>query len=208
MKSPRSALLAAIMVLFTVLSASAQSDIVLGKNTGTGRIQFFANDGKGNFTLNICSQVVNGVCVLGEIVGRAVGVGVFNGINGFYKFAGGGVTGTLTSKRNCIVCRWELSGPVLIFELSQFPNDRGVDWLNGTFQLLTMTQTKNVNGVGFNQLAKVNFIILGGVLAPLFCANGPAPCVIKPNLQFTTDKPLQRIPNGQSLFQRFSGTIN
>jgi hypothetical protein len=144
------------------------------------------------------------VCVLGGISGPARGL-----VNGFYTFIGGGVTGILTSGKNCKICRWRLSGPPLYFELSSRPNDGGADWLDGAFQLLTMTQTKNVDGVGFNQEAVVNWTILGGTLAALFsCPEQPAPCVVKLNLQFTTGRPLQRIPGGQSLVQRFSGTIN
>jgi hypothetical protein len=206
MRNPKLTLLAAIMVLFTVLSASAQNDIFfLGKNTGTVRVQFFADDGEGNFTLNICSKVVDRVCILGGIIGplRATAIGE----NGFYKFTGGGITGTLTSRRNCRICRWKLSGPGLSFKWSSLANGRGTDFLNGTFQLLTMTQTKNMNGVGFNQAATADFIISGGTLAPLFCSDKYTPCFLKLNLQFTTERPLQRIPKGQSIFQRFGGSI-
>lgn len=204
MKNPRLALLAAIMVLFIVASASAQNDIFLGKNTGTGRVQFFANDGEGNFTLNVCSKVVDRVCILGGIIGplRAT---IFEGDNGFYKFTRGGITGTLTSRKNCRICRWKLSGPGLSLKWSSLANGRGTDFFQGTFQLLTMTQTKNVNGVGFNQVATADFIISGGTLAPLFCSDKYTPCFLNLNFQFTTDRPLQRIPKGQSIFQRFGG---
>lgn len=74
-KKSKACVIDAIMVLVAVPIASAESDILLGKNTGTGRIQFFADDGKGNFTLSICAQVVSGVCLLGKIIGRAVGQG-------------------------------------------------------------------------------------------------------------------------------------
>jgi hypothetical protein len=194
-------LMAAIMVLFAVSSASAQNGFLLRRSIGTGRRQIFANDGKGNLTLNVCSNVVNGVCVGGQVQGPATGEGGFSGINGFYTITGGGVTATLLSPSNCTTCVWALSGPSLNFALGTNPGSSNL--LTGTFQLQNMTQTRNVNGSGFNQGAQGSFTVTGGVLEPYFEGNG----VIKLHLAFTTDKPLQRIPKGQSLFQRFFGTV-
>lgn len=193
------ALLAAIIVLFTVPRASARSVIELGASTSKSRVQFLG-DGGGNFTLNMCSKVVQGMCVGRRLQGTAQ---IFVVYHGYYTITGGGVTGTLISPANCDVCRWKLSGHRLYFEMNSNKNGHGIDFLDGTFQLLRMTQTRSANGVGFNQIVLVKFQVLGGALAPYFQGDHG---VVKLYVQFTTDKPVQRIPKGRSLFGRFDGT--
>jgi hypothetical protein len=192
MRSLIVALLAAIMVLFTVPSALAQSYIDLGAPT-SGVAQFFGRGG-GNFTLNICDHFAHGKCVGDEIQGPAKGVGPLFGYNGFYQIVGGGIRGTLNSGKNCEICRWTLIGSIN-FNWSTEPNGGGVDLLNGSFDFISMTQKKNVSGGGFNQFISVNFTPTGGLLLPFFVDNP----TIELRLDFTTDKPIQRLRAGQTV---------
>jgi PEP-CTERM motif len=184
-------LLGAIVVLFTTVpGALAQSDVDLGAGT-SGVVQFIATGGGGNFDLNMCAKAVNGVCVGNQVQGPGSGDGLFLGNNGFYTLAGGGVTGTLASLPSCIVCQWTLSGN-LGFNFGSAPG--GSDLLDGTFTLLSMTQKANVNGVGFNQMVKVNFSATGGTLQKYFDPSGKG--FITLNLKFTTVNTIQSINPG------------
>ncbi|HXM20951.1 MAG TPA: PEP-CTERM sorting domain-containing protein [Terriglobales bacterium] len=190
------ALLATAIVACAVPPASAQTDIDLNTSLpGSGRVAFFATGG-GNFTLDMCSHVTNGVCIGNNFSGTATGEGQLAGDNGFYTLTGGGVTGTLTSAQNCIVCTWSLSGPAIGFDFYSGANKTGTDWLNGSFQLVSMTQTKNINGSSFNQFVTLNFTPTGGILKQYFTSGG----FIKLNVEFTTAKSIETIPKGQGRF--------
>jgi hypothetical protein len=190
------ALIATVMVACAVPLALAQDDIDLNTNLpGTGRVAFVATGG-GNFTLSMCSSVNNGVCIGNSLQGKATGEGQFLGDNGFYTLSGGGVIGTLTSGPSCIVCKWSLSGNPIGFQFWSGQNQTGTKWLTGTFQLVSMTQTRNINGVGFNQSLVINFTPTGGVLLADFVSGG----TIRLNVQFTTGKSIMTLPKGQGRF--------
>jgi hypothetical protein len=194
MRSVMVALLAAIVVLFTVPSASAQSNIVLG--TSITQLEFLST-GSGNFDLFSCSKVHNGKCTPGPVQGKATGEGQILGNNGFYGIANGSaIHGTLTNGQNCVVCVWTLTGSMSFTFTSQI-NGGGVDLLNGTFTLQTMTQTKNIIGGSFNQSLVVNFTPTGnGKLMPYFVKNP----TIELNIGFTTAKSLANDPKGNMRF--------
>lgn len=188
MRSLMVALLAAVMVLFTVPSASAQIDL----GPSTGLIQFLGLDGEGDFTLNLCAKAVHGKCVRGALQG----LGFVEGYPGFYTINGGGVTGTLTSAQNCTTCVWALTGNPLMFAFGTYPG--GSDLLTATIQLISQTQTPKVNGVGFNQALADNFTVTGGELRWRWGTLGLA-------VQITTSKSLLTIRKGQSVFGWFDG---
>jgi PEP-CTERM motif len=189
MRSVLVALLAAIVVLFTVPSASAQSNIALG--TSTSQLEFLST-GSGNFNLFSCSNVHNGKCTAGPVQGAGTGEGDVTGYNGFYAISNAtAVNGTLTNGVNCNVCQWTLSGS-MNFVFTSKPNGGGVDLLNGSFALVSMTQTQNKIGSVFNQSLVVNFTVTGGTLKPYF-ANNPT---IELDLAFTTPKSLANDPKG------------
>jgi len=178
-----------------VQTASAQSNIDMGKST-SGLIQFKALGSNGSSVmLNMCSKVKNGVCTLGGVGGPGTGQGGFFGINGFYSITGGGVIGTLTSASGCTTCVWSLNNQSLGFAFGTNPG--GNDLLQGTFTLVSLTQTKNVNGIGFNQALAVNFNATGGSLKSYF-ENGKG--TISINIQFTTANSLMTLPKGASRF--------
>jgi hypothetical protein len=190
------ALLATAVVACAVPLASAQDDIDLNTNLpGTGRVAFTATGG-GNFNVNMCASVANGVCLGNSFSGSGTGEGQFLNDNGFYTLSNaGGVTGTLVSAQNCHVCTWSLSGSIG-FDYYSGLNETGTYLLGGTFTLVSMTQTKNVNGVGFNQLMTINFSPTGGTLAQYFVSGG----TIKLNVAFTTANSIMTLPKGQSRF--------
>jgi len=193
MRNLVTAFLATSLVLFTVASASAQENIVLGQSTTN--VQFLST-GSGNFSLFDCSKLVNGKCTHGPVQGLATGEGNVAGYNGFYSINNdGGVKGTLTNGQNCHVCQWTLSGS-MTFEFTSKPNGGGTDFLNGTFTLVSMTQTKNIVGAGFNQNLVVNFNVTGGTLASYF-ANNPT---ITLNIGFTTANSIANLQKGVSRF--------
>jgi hypothetical protein len=191
MRSRMLALLAAIVVLFTALSASAQSGIFLGPTSTT--VVKFLPDGDGNFILNLCAK--DGCDHLG-------GRGSIVGYDGFYAIASATrITGTLISGENCKICQWRMGVGSINFMFTTKPNGQGAVLLTGTFQPITMTQTKDENGFGFNQFLAGNFTPTGGKLLKHFVNNGGAG-----SLQFTTRKPIQRIR--QSLSGRFNGILD
>jgi len=188
------ALLAAIVVLCTVPSASAQSNIVLG--TSTTQLEFLST-GSGNFNLFTCSQVSNkGKCTAGPVQGKGTGEGQVVGSNGFYAISNAGpVKGVLTNGVNCVVCQWTLTGS-MNFTFTSKINGGGVDLLNGTFKLMSMTQTKNIIGSSFNQALEVNFTPTGGALLSFF-VNNPT---IELNIGFTTAKSIANDPKNNMRF--------
>ena len=193
MRSRMLALLAAIVVFFTASSASAQSNIVLG--TSTGGLEFLAT-GSGNFDLFTCSKVHNGKCTAGPVKGKATGEGQILGFNGFYALSNAtAIKGTLTNGVNCVVCKWTLTGS-MNFKFTSKKNGGGTDFLNGTFSLQSMTQTKSIVGSSFNQALVVNFTPTGGTLLNYF-VNNPT---INLNIGFTTAKSIANDPKGNMRF--------
>jgi len=193
MKGVMVTLLAAIVVLFTVPSASAQSNIELGESTT--QLEFLST-GSGNFNLFSCSKVTNGVCTAGPVQGDAKGQGQVAGYNGFYSISNStAVAGILLNGVNCNVCQWSLSGS-MSFNFTTGKNGTGTDLLSGTFTLMSMTQTKNIIGSAFNQALEVNFTPTGGTLYSFF-VNNPT---IDLDLAFTTAKSLANDPKGNMRF--------
>jgi len=193
MRSVMVALLAAIVVLFTVPSASAQSNIVLG--TSTSQLEFLST-GSGNFNLFTCSSVHNGKCTAGPVQGKATGEGQITGNNGFYAISNAtAVKGTLINGQKCVVCQWMLTGS-MNFTFTSKINGGGVDFLNGTFTLQSMTQTQHIIGGSFNQALQVNFTPTGGTLLNFF-VNNPT---IELNIGFTTAKSIANDPKGNMRF--------
>jgi PEP-CTERM motif-containing protein len=190
MRNVMIALLAAVVALFTVSMASAQETITLGPSLT--QIQFLATGG-GNFNMTTCSNVSNkGVCTAGYVQGTAAGGGNVSGYGGWYSIWNQtAVHGTLTNGQGCNVCNWTLSGS-MNFEWTTGKNQTGTDLLNGTFTLVSMSQTKNIIGAGFNQSLVVNFTPTGGLLENFFENN---PTIIL-NLSFTTAKSIANDPKG------------
>lgn len=185
--------LATIVVFFTVTSASAQSNIVLG--TSTTQLEFLST-GAGGFNLFSCSLVHNGKCTAGPVQGKATGEGQVFGNNGFYAISNATpVKGTLTNGVNCVICKWTLTGS-MNFTFTSKINGGGTDWLNGTFSLQSMTQTKNIIGSSFNQTLVVNFTPTGGTLLNFF-VNNPT---IELNIGFTTARSIANDPKGNMRF--------
>ena len=187
-------LLAATIAVFTVTGALAQSDIDLGQ-ASTGALAFVAQGG-GNFSLGLCDNF-NGArkCAGGDtVIGKAGGDGIFAGDNGFYILKGNALqTGTFTGCSSG-VCNWTLSGGGYSFEFRQFKNGTGIDYLDGTLTMLSMTEVPS--GKVFSETITLELSDISGILAPLFADNHGQ---VVFNVQSQTTTSLSNSPNGRGI---------
>jgi hypothetical protein len=188
-------LLAATIVAFTVPSSVAQNDIDLGGEL-SGTLAFVAQGG-GNFTLGLCDSL-NGAkkCVGGDtVIGGATGTGTFLGDNGFYTLTGNALTtGTFTG---CVgtTCSWTLStASPLSFKFTQGKFGGGTDFLNGTLQMIGLTEVPN--GKLFSETITLELTVTGGTLASLFTDNHGNVIF---NVQSETTLSLAKSPNGRGI---------
>jgi hypothetical protein len=189
------ALLAATIVAFTMPSALAQNNIDLGEEV-SGTLAFVA-EGGGNFTVGLCDTMNgNKMCVGGDtLIGNAKGTGTFLGDNGFYTLTGSGLTtGTFTG---CVgtTCSWTLSTPSpLNFKFTQGKFGGGTDYLNGTLQMVGLTEVPD--GKLFSETITLNLTVTGGTLASLF-TDGHGNIIF--DVQTVTTKSLSTSPNGRGI---------
>jgi hypothetical protein len=165
MRSLTLGLLAAIALLFTLPSASAQGVIELGPSIAG---VMFSEEGGGNLLLNLCAKDVHGECVGDQVEGHTWASGTFGQDNGFYTLQG--TTATTATFTGCVgtTCSWTLSTPPpgLSFEFNSKPNGGGVNLLSATVQFTGLTETPN--GKDFIVVATGQLSDLGGLLAGYF----------------------------------------
>jgi hypothetical protein len=157
-------LLTVMAVTFASSAAWGQNNISLNGTT-SGSVNF-TGAGSGNLTLALGSCNGGTNC----IDGSASGNGVFGGgsppLNGFFEISGASVLAlTNTSPTN-----WNVTGGTFSFIFSSLADGGGLDFLNGTLDLIDLGQSGSSGTFNTNFVA--NLTGLGGSLASLFTSAG------------------------------------